>query len=61
MGQQVSRAELQPGDLVFYGNPIYHVAIYIGDGRIVHARTFGQPLSVTSVDLADFRFGTRIL
>jgi cell wall-associated NlpC family hydrolase len=60
-GQQVSRGELQPGDLVFYGNPIYHVAIYIGGGQIVHARTFGQPLSVTSVDIGDFRFGTRVL
>lgn len=35
---------LQPGDLLFFGRPrddgsmrIYHVAIYIGDGQIIHS------------------------
>ena len=28
---------LRPGDLVFYGNPVDHVAIYIGDGKIIDA------------------------
>ena len=28
---------LEPGDLVFYGSGITHVALYIGDGQIVHA------------------------
>ena len=40
-GKAVSRANLQPGDLVFFNNTsdggIGHVAIYIGGGRIVHA------------------------
>ena len=38
-GRAVSEEELQPGDLVFFqrGNYIYHVAIYIGNGTIVHA------------------------
>ncbi len=38
-GQAVSAAEARPGDLVFYsdGGHVNHVAIYIGDGRIVHA------------------------
>ena len=38
-GQSVSAKEARPGDLVFYssGSSIDHVAIYIGDGRIVHA------------------------
>ncbi|TQN40931.1 cell wall-associated NlpC family hydrolase [Blastococcus colisei] len=60
IGTQVSRAELQPGDLVFYYTPISHVALYIGDGMIVHARTHGVPLSVTSVDQRGFRFGVRL-
>ena len=59
IGPQLSRAELQPGDLVFYYSPISHVALYIGDGMIVHARTYGTPLSVTSVDQGGFRFGVR--
>jgi cell wall-associated NlpC family hydrolase len=59
IGPQISRADLQPGDLVFYYSPISHVALYIGNGMIVHARTHGTPLSVTSVDQDGFRFGVR--
>jgi cell wall-associated NlpC family hydrolase len=61
LGVDVARSELQPGDLVFYYSPISHVAIYIGDGMIVHARTFGQPVAVTSVDQNGYRFAKRIV
>jgi cell wall-associated NlpC family hydrolase len=61
LGHDVARADLQPGDLVFYYSPISHVAIYIGNGMIVHARTFGQPVAVTSVDQNGYRFGKRIV
>lgn len=40
VGRPVSRVELQPGDLVFFNTlrrAFSHVAIYIGDGRFVHA------------------------
>ena len=40
VGEPVSRAELQPGDLVFFNTlkrAFSHVAIYIGEGRFVHA------------------------
>ena len=60
MGTQVTRAELLPGDLVFFYTPISHVALYIGDGMIVHARTFGSPVAVTSVDQRGYRFGVRL-
>lgn len=39
-GTKISLSELQPGDLVFYGNSggtINHVAIYIGNGQVIHA------------------------
>lgn len=36
-GTPVSSNQLKAGDLVFYYNPIQHVAIYIGNGRIIHA------------------------
>jgi cell wall-associated NlpC family hydrolase len=29
--------QLQPGDLVFMGNPIHHVGMYIGNGQLVAA------------------------
>lgn len=40
-GRSISAAEIQPGDLVFYssGKRINHVALYIGNGQIVHAST----------------------
>ena len=50
LGTPVSRADLQPGDLVFFYSPISHVGIYIGGGMMVHARTYGSPVAVTSVD-----------
>ena len=35
--KKISVSELQPGDLVFYGNPVNHAAIYMGNGTIIHA------------------------
>jgi cell wall-associated NlpC family hydrolase len=37
VGPSVSTSALQPGDLVFYYSPISHVALYIGNGQVVHA------------------------
>jgi cell wall-associated NlpC family hydrolase len=62
MGRQLSPDEpMQPGDLVFFYSPISHVGLYIGNGMMVHARTFGQPVAVTSVHQGGFRFATRIV
>ena len=40
-GPKISSNDMQPGDLIFYGSgsSISHVAMYIGDGKIVHAST----------------------
>jgi peptidoglycan DL-endopeptidase CwlO len=62
MGRQLAPGEpMQPGDLVFFYSPISHVGLYIGNGMMVHARTFGQPVAVTSVNQGGFRFATRIV
>ena len=61
VGREVFRGELQPGDLVFFYDPISHVGLYIGNGQMVHARTFGQPVAVTTVDQAGYRFARRIV
>ncbi|MET8759865.1 bifunctional lytic transglycosylase/C40 family peptidase [Lentzea sp. NPDC004782] len=39
---------LVPGDLVLYGTPsnVHHVGLYIGAGKMVHAPTFGQPVTI---------------
>ena len=35
-GKQVSLSgPLNKGDLIFYGHPVSHVAVYIGSGRVV--------------------------
>lgn len=50
VGVPVSRANLQPGDLVFFYQPIGHVGIYLGNGQMVHSSTYGQPVSVVNID-----------
>jgi peptidoglycan DL-endopeptidase CwlO len=50
MGTQVSRSELQPGDLVFFYSPVSHVGMYVGNGQMVHAPTFGDVVKVASID-----------
>ena len=50
MGTQVSRSELQPGDLVFFCSPVSHVGMYVGNGQMVHAPTFGDVVKVASID-----------
>jgi cell wall-associated NlpC family hydrolase len=49
-GVPVDRASLQPGDLVFFYQPVSHVGMYIGNGQMVHSSTYGQPVSVVPVD-----------
>lgn len=46
-GTHVSLSEMQPGDLVFFYSPISHVAIYLGNGMIVHAPTSGDVVKVS--------------
>lgn len=48
-GTPVSIDALQPGDLLFYYQPIGHVTIYIGDGQMISASTEGQPISAMPV------------
>lgn len=43
---RVSRADLRPGDLVFYHSPISHVAMYIGGGRVVEAPNSGNVVRI---------------
>jgi cell wall-associated NlpC family hydrolase len=61
MGVQVARKDLMPGDIVYFYDPVSHVGLYIGGGKMVEARTFGQPVSVSSVDRAGYRGAVRIL
>ncbi len=49
---QKSVADLEPGDLVFYGSGISHVALYIGDGQIIHASTSASGIKISNFGTA---------
>src|ERR671929_97587 len=61
LGVAVSRSDLQPGDLVYFYSPVSHVGLYIGGGKMVHARTFGSPVAVTSVDMNGYAGARRVV
>jgi cell wall-associated NlpC family hydrolase len=61
MGTAIARADLQPGDLVFFYSPVSHVGIYIGNGQMVHAPTTGDVVKVTDVDAMGGFSGARRL
>ncbi len=46
----ISRGDLAPGDLVFYEN-LGHVALYVGNGQVIHAPTFGEVVKISSIDM----------
>jgi len=50
VGTPVARADLQPGDLVFFYEPVGHVGIYLGEGKMVHAPTSGDVVRIADVD-----------
>ena len=51
-GQAVDMSQIQPGDVVTYYSDASHAAIYIGDGMMVHASTYGTPVRVAPVNNA---------
>jgi cell wall-associated NlpC family hydrolase len=53
-GQHVSEADAQPGDLVFFGSPIHHVGIYIGNGNMIHAPHTGTVVSIDPAFRGDY-------
>jgi cell wall-associated NlpC family hydrolase len=61
----VTEAQLQPGDLVFHGNPntkIHHVGLCIGNSQMIDAPTFGKPIGIHPIRYRgdDFAAGGRI-
>lgn len=59
-GTRISASEAQPGDLFFYGNGsrINHVAIYIGNGQVVHA---SSPKSGIKISGAYYRTPVKVV
>ena len=46
MGKSIPFSKKQPGDLLFFGRPVSHVGIYIGNGKMVHAPRSGSRVKI---------------
>jgi cell wall-associated NlpC family hydrolase len=58
LGQPVSRSRMRRGDLLFFdqeGQKSSHVALYLGDGRFVHAPSTGGRVRTDRLDAAYWR------
>lgn len=51
-GKFVSKSELQPGDLVYFGsgNSPHHVGIYVGDGMMIHSPRTGDVVKYSTIE-----------
>lgn len=50
--EHIGVGDLRPGDLVFWGDSpgsIHHVAMYLGNGQIIHAPRTGRPVEIDSM------------
>lgn len=63
VGKEVNLDDLKSGDLIFYqrGSKIGHVAIYIGNGQCVHARSRSYGVCITKMDYSQPLCAVRIL
>jgi peptidoglycan DL-endopeptidase CwlO len=59
-GVHISQNELEPGDLVFFYPDISHVGIFIGNGLMVDAATYGVGVVVQSIDWGNYVGAVRI-
>ena len=47
--RRVSTADMQPGDLVFFGSPIHHVGLYVGSGQMINSPRTGDVVRYANV------------
>ncbi len=57
-GSPVARSQLKVGDLVFFYNPIQHVGIYIGNGRMINAT--GNQVQISDVWQSSYHGACRV-
>lgn len=58
-GTRIARADLEPGDLVFFYPDLHHVGIYIGDGKMIHAPRTGKNIEVLPIGVMPYMGGVR--
>lgn len=61
-GTKIPVSKAKPGDLLFWGvkGSTYHVAIYIGQGKYIHAPVAGEKVKVQSISLYTPSFAVRV-
>ncbi|MHC3473351.1 C40 family peptidase [Streptomyces sp. 7R007] len=59
-GRQVPLSQAQPGDLVTYRSDASHVAMYVGNGQVIHAPYPGAPVRYDRVDMMPVSSVTRV-
>jgi cell wall-associated NlpC family hydrolase len=60
VGARVAKSDLRPGDLVFFYQPVSHVGIYIGNGKIVHASSRKSPVKISDIGRMKFNSARRV-
>ncbi|CAM4102704.1 C40 family peptidase [Saccharibacillus endophyticus] len=58
-GKAVTKADLQPGDLMFFAHnngkgKVHHVAMYIGDGKMMHSPKAGKTVEIIPISAAGY-------
>ena len=48
-GKSVSKSNLQVGDLVFFGSPVHHVGMYVGNNQYIHSPKTGDVVKISSL------------
>ncbi|WP_242703814.1 C40 family peptidase [Candidatus Enterococcus moelleringii] len=59
--KEIPISEVQPGDLVFWGRPAHHVALYIGEGYFIQAPQPGDVVKITHNSWYPFESAGRVL
>ena len=60
-GTQINPIDAQPGDLLFWGTPAHHVAIYAGNGIMIEAPHTGDVVKRANVDLRTVTSASRVI
>ena len=60
-GRQVALTDIQPGDLIFWGYPAWHVGIYIGNNQYIHAPQTGDVVRIAYLNINRLSSACRVL
>jgi cell wall-associated NlpC family hydrolase len=59
LGQKIALADIQPNDVVFFGNPVHHVGMYVGGGYFIEAPYTGSYVRISKLSSRNDIAGVR--